>query len=103
MPIYEFEDSITGERWEKFCSWDERTKFLFDNPTVQPVVSAPKIVSGVGDTVKPDAGFKDLLNKVADQNPYSPLADTHGSKSIKDVKTRAAVEKARNKVGGAVG
>ncbi len=103
MPIYAFEDEITGGQWELMMTFSERACYLQLNPNVRAVITAPKIVSGVGDSIKADAGFNDMLKKVADQNPHSPLANNYGSKDTKSVKTRQAVDKARKNSGGAVG
>ena len=40
---------------------------------------------------------KRFYQKTAEAHPDSPLADRYGRKSIKDVKTKAVVDKHRNK------
>jgi hypothetical protein len=42
---------------------------------------------------KVPSGFNEVLSKVAEAHPTSPVADRHGKKSIKDVKTREIVKK----------
>lgn len=93
MPLYTFYDSETGEQFEQIMSWDASVALVEARPTIHRVVCAPRIVSGVGDSLKVESGFKDVLSKIAEQNPYSPMAEQHGSKSTQDVKKRQVVKK----------
>ena len=102
MPVYVFRRE-KDEFFELIMSYDERQMFLKNNPDLVPVVTAPRIISGRGDGAKPDAGFNEMMSKIADQNPQSPLAETYGSKDSKSVKTREVVNKAVKKSGGLVG
>jgi hypothetical protein len=43
-----------------------------------------------------------VMSRVAEQNPNTPIAEKYGSKTIKDVKIRDAVDKARKKAGGSL-
>lgn len=70
---------------------------------IVPYDKAPRLIAGRGDRVGKDSGFNELLGKIAEQNPHSPLADTHGAKDSTSVKVREAVHRAREKVGGAMG
>lgn len=98
MPIYEFRDKDTGETWEKFLSMSAREEYLAENPNIEQVISAPALISGIsGVTHKTDSGFNDLLNRIGNANPTSPLAQQHGDKGIKATKVREAVNKAKNK------
>lgn len=100
MPVYEFKDTSTGEQWEDFMTYQQMKDFLSSNPSVHQVIGAPAIISGVaGITHKTDGGFKDVLSKIAEKNPNTPLADQYGSKSVKETKTRAALEKHKKKMG----
>jgi hypothetical protein len=93
MPLYGFYDSESGETFERMMSWNASEDFLAAYPQISRVVSAPRLVSGVGDSLKVDDGFKDVLNKIAEQNPYSPMAEQHGSKTASDIKRREIVKK----------
>lgn len=94
MPIYELINSETQEQHEVFMSWDSLQKHLEENPELSQVPCAPAVISGIaGVTHKVDSGFNDVLQRVAAANPHSPLADTHGSKGIKESKTREIVKK----------
>jgi hypothetical protein len=98
MPIYEFRNKDTGEIWEEFLTMSGKDEYLVANPHAQLVIGAPAIISGIaGVTHKTDSGFNDLLNKIGNANPTSPLAQQYGDKSIKASKTRDAVNKAKNK------
>jgi hypothetical protein len=98
MPIYEFRDKETGKTWEEFLSMSAKDEYLTENTNVELVIGAPALISGIaGVTHKNDGGFKDLLNRIGNANPNSPLAQQYGDKGIKATKTREAVAKAKNK------
>jgi len=94
MPTYRFLDTESGEEFEAFLKLDERIPFLEDNPHIKQQITAPNLVSGVGDWQnKTDAGFKEVLSKVAERNPDTPMGQRYKSSSAKEVATRNAVEK----------
>ena len=95
MPTYEFKNTETGEEFETFMKISEREKFLKNNPHIRPIVSAPMLVTsvaGMGTHRVPD-GFKEVLSKVAEAHPTSKVAQKHGKKSIKQIKTEQIVKK----------
>ena len=99
MPTYKFRNNQTGEEWDEFfTSSNAKDELLKEYPHVQQVPTSFGIVSTTG-TIdgKTDAGWKEVLSKAAEAHPDSPLADRYGRKSIKDVKTKAVVDKHRNK------
>lgn len=101
MPTYEFIDTDNGEEFEVFMKWSEREEYLKQNPHIQPRMSAPAIVSGVSTSKqnRVPGGFKEVLSKVAEKYPSSPLADKHHTnRSIKEVKTREVVRKHVDKI-----
>jgi hypothetical protein len=98
MPLYEFRIKETDEVFEEFFTYDQKKAFLADNPDIEEIIGAPHLISGIaGITHKNDSGFNDLLNRIGNSNPHSPLAQQHGDKGIKASKIREAVNKARNK------
>jgi hypothetical protein len=98
MPIYEFRLKETGEVFEEFFNYQQKIDFLEANPDIEEIIGAPNFVSGIaGVTHKNDSGFNDLLNRIGNANPHSPLGQQHGDKGIKSTKIREAVNKARNK------
>jgi len=95
MPTYNFIDTVTNEEFELFMKISEREEFLKENPNIQPVVSAPMIVSsvtGMGSHRVPD-GFKEVLSKVAEKHPGSAIGERYGRKSIKEARTAEVVKK----------
>ena len=98
MPIYEFRVKETGETFDEFLTYNQKLEFLEKNPDLEEVIGAPRFISGIaGVTHKNDSGFNDLLNRIGNANPHSPLGRQHGDKDIKSTKIREAVNKARNK------
>ena len=76
MPTYTIRDKNEDEYYDTICSWSELQEFLKDNPHCEKVVTAPAIVSGVqGRSFKTDGGFNEVMSKIADSHPNSPLAD----------------------------
>ena len=99
MPTYLFRDKETDEVFECFMSYTERTELLEAHPELEPVVTAPALISGIsGITHKNDSGFNDMMSRIAAANPSSPLADKYGDKGVKASKTREAVNKAKAKM-----
>lgn len=98
MPNYTFEDTDTGERFDLTLSMSERSDFLNDNPNMKQLITTMNIVSGVsGLTHKNDDGWGEIMSRLGDANSNTPLGDRYGSKSIKSVKTRQAIDKWRSK------
>lgn len=98
MPIYQFRIKETDEVFEEMFTFEQKRVFLEENPEFEQIIGAPAIISGVsGVTHKTDGGFNDLLNRIGNANPYSPLAQQYGDKSVKATKIRDAVNKVKNK------
>lgn len=104
MPVYTFLDNETGEQYDMLIKIADKETYLNNNPHVQQVITAPNInKGGVGDRTKPPSGFKDVLSRVADNSPYSPLADDYGKKDAKSVAIRDSVKRVKKKVGSIMG
>lgn len=103
MPVYDLMNTQTGEEWEEKMSYEDMKELTADG-TVRIVYKKVNFVHSTGS----DGGgkvpdhFKEVMSRVAEQNPNTPVAEKYGSKSIKEVKTRDAVEKARKKAGGSL-
>ena len=98
MPNYDFVNNDTGEEETHFMSWKELDKFKEDNPHLTRKITAPAIVGGLGSGgVKPSGGLDEVFAKASEAHPNSPLADRYGKKSIKDIKTKAVVDKHRKR------
>ena len=82
MPTYTFEDKETGEVFDKLMKISEKEQYLKDNPNLKPVLTAPNFV---GDHIvkRMDGGMKETLQKIADKNPNTPLADRFSRRSTK--------------------
>jgi len=97
MPTYLFRDTKSGDVLERIMSISAREDFLKENPHLETIIQAPMLVSSVSTSNvksnKVPSGFNEVLSKVAEAHPTSPVADRHGKKSIKDVKTREIVKK----------
>jgi len=92
MPTYSFIDTNTGEEFDALMKISERDHFLKINPNIQPLLTAAAIVGGVSIKDKVPAGFKEVLAKVAESHKSSAVAQSHGKKSIKEVKTQRVVD-----------
>ena len=99
MPTYSFEDTKTGEQYDKFMSWKDREKYLEENPDIRAVMTSAALIGGTGDRTKAPAGFNEVLSKVYEANPHSALEETHGKKDSLSFKKREIVKKARKKLG----
>jgi len=99
MPLYTFRDKKTGEEWDDLMSISEMEKFT-KKRNIELVPTSVGIVSSVGQMdSKIDGGFKEVLNKVADAHPHSPLADRYRKRGAKEAKTKAALDKIKKKYG----
>ncbi len=98
--MYTFEDTNTGEQFDMLMKIADKEKYLQKNKNIKQVITAPNInMGGVGDRTKPDGGFKDVLSRVAEANPMSPMADDFGKKDAKSVAIRDSVKRVKKKVG----
>ena len=98
MPTYKFFDNNSKVCFEDFLSIDEKERLLKINPHIQQVPNGFAIVSTVGNLdSKTDGGFREVMSKIAEQNPHTPLAERYGSRSIRDVKVEQAVKKWKNR------
>lgn len=101
MPIYSIRNNKTGEIWEEMMSWSSLQEYLEANPEFESIITkAPGLVAATGDRTKVDGGFKELLGRIADQNPTSALADDYGRKDAKSVAVRDVVKKVKKRIGG---
>jgi len=93
MPTYDFVNTETGEEFETFMSMAAREQYLKDNPHIQQMLGATSTVSGVSITGKVPDGFKEVLSKVSENHKSSAVANAHGRKSMKEIKTKQLVDK----------
>lgn len=80
MPAYTFKDKTTGEIVDFVMKISELDQFKLDNPNLERCFTSDS-APAIGDPVrlglrKPDAGFKEVLQKIADRTP--------GGKGLRD-------------------
>ena len=92
MPTYDFLNTKTGKEFSEFMKKKKKETYLKHNSHIQQKVSSINIISGTGG-IKNDGGWKELQSKIAERNPGTPMADRHGKKSIKEIKTRQVLKK----------
>lgn len=96
MATYTFRNTKTGKIEEHVMSMMVYDEFKNNNPHLERYIDQAPIVSygGTGDNIsKTDNTFKEVMSKIADQNPRSPLAERFRKKTIKEIKTNQVLEK----------
>lgn len=93
MPTYRIRHKETGEMFEGFMSISEKEEFMKENPEFEQVFDTVNIVGGVEGQRKIDDGFKEVLQKAAQANPNSPLAEKLGGRTIKEMKIQQVKRK----------
>ena len=96
MPFYTFENKTTGEVYTESMPMAERESYLKNNPNIRQLVTLPNHVGMVGG-IKNDGGWNEVMSRIGEHHKGTEMGDRFGSKSIKEVKTRNAVEKWRRK------
>lgn len=98
MPIYEFQNTETGETFDKLLKIAEKDEWLKDNPDIKQIFTVvPGIVSGAGHKGSienvDNHGFKEVLQKIGEGHPMGSVADEHVRKTAKEVSTRDVIKK----------
>ena len=105
MPTYEFLNKKTKKIEEHVMSINAYDDFKKQNPHLERYYeSAPQFnYSGTGDLSgkKTDNTWKEVMHKIAEQNPRSPLAEKVLRKDTKRIKTDQIIEKHKKKVAAA--
>ena len=98
MPIYTFENKKTGKVYDDMMTISEMESFLKKNKHIKQKITTINIVSGVqGRSFKSDGGWKDNLSRIAEAHPNSALAQQHGRKTTKQIKTEQVMAKHRKR------
>ena len=101
MPTYNFRNKKTGDIIEEFMSISARDEFLEKNKDLETYIAEPPMFSYSGTKDfsggKTDNTFKEVMQKIAEKHPASPLASKVLKKSTKEIKTRQVLEKHRKK------
>jgi hypothetical protein len=97
MPIYEFLNTKTKAIEEHTMSVTAYDSFKAENPHLERYYSEAPLFSysGIGDMAgkKTDNTWKEVMHKIAEQNPISPLADKVLKKKTKQIKTEQVLKK----------
>lgn len=97
MPTYKFINHETQELFEDFLSINEKDRLLSLNEHIEQVPNGFSIVSSVGSIdSKSDQGFREVMSRIAEGNPNTPLAERYGRRSAREVKVAEAVKKWKN-------
>ena len=92
--IYQFKNEKSGEVFELSLSYEEKVKYLEDNPDVRSYFGKmPGFISGTGLEGKNDAGWNENLSRIAEAHPQSALAEKVGGRSIKEAKKADILKK----------
>jgi|TARA_R110000851_G_scaffold230898_10_gene383758 hypothetical protein len=75
MPLYDFENRETEERFEKLMSYKAMGEYLIQNPHIRQIVGSPRIVSGVGTNIKVDDGFREAIARVKETHRVNNIPD----------------------------
>jgi len=92
MPMYDFEDTETGNRFSLQLTMANREMYLKENPHIRQIMGAPSMVRGSGG-IKNDEGWKENIARIAEAHPNSALAEKQGGRSTKAVKTAEIAKK----------
>ena len=94
MPIYTFYNSKTKKTYDEMMTISEMEDYLNNNKHIKQKIHTVNIVGGIsGVSYKNDQGFKEVLSKVAEAHPTSPLGREHRRRGVKEVKTEQVIKK----------
>ena len=101
MPTYRFYNSKTKKEYTDLMSISEMEEFIKKKhikllpPTQLNIVSTTGTIDG-----KADSGWKEVMSKISEAHPKSPLADRYGKRSVKDTQIEGVIKKHRAKKAG---
>ena len=99
MPTYRFYNSKTGLVYEEYMMISEMEKLVKKKHIELLPPTQMNIVSSVGSVDShTDSGFKEVLSKVSEAHPNSPLASRYGKRSIKDTQIERVRKKHRTRI-----
>jgi hypothetical protein len=101
MPKYAWEDPKTGEQWETDMKYEEMLQYKEDNPHLHQIfainfVSSQYVSSG---GLKNDDGWNEMMSRIGEAHPDSDIGDKYRKKTIKEIKTKEAIDKNRKRLG----
>ena len=99
MPTYRFYNRKTGLVYEEYMMISEMEKLVKKKHIELLPPTQMNIVSSVGSVdSKTDSGFKEVLSKVSEAHPNSPLASRYGKRSVKDTQIERVRKKHRTRI-----
>ena len=99
MPTYRFYNRKTGLVYEEYLMISEMEKLVKKKQIELLPPTQMNIVSSVGSVdSKTDSGFKEVLSKVSEAHPNSPLASRYGKRSVKDTQIERVRKKHRTRI-----
>ena len=99
MPTYRFYNKNTKTEFEEYMSIADMEKFTKKKHITLMPPTQMNIVSSVGSVDShTDSGFKEVLSKVSEAHPNSPLAERYGKKSVKDTQIERVRKKHRTRM-----
>ena len=99
MPTYRFYNRKTGLVYEEYMMMSEMEKLIKKKHIELLPPTQMNIVSSVGSVdSKTDSGFKEVLSKVSEAHPNSPLASRYGKRSVKDTQIERVRKKHRTRI-----
>ena len=99
MPTYRFYNRKTGLVYEEYMMISEMEKLVKKKHIELLPPTQMNIVSSVGAVdSKTDSGFKEVLSKVSEAHPNSPLASRYGKRSVKDTQIERVRKKHRTRI-----
>ena len=99
MPTYRFYNSKTKTEFEDYMTISDMEKFTKRKhikllpPTQMNIVSSVGSIDG-----KTDSGWKEVMSKVSEAHPSSPLAERYGKKTVRQTQVQAARKKRINRI-----
>ena len=99
MPTYRFYNRKTGLVYEEYMMMSKMEKLVKKKHIELLPPTQMNIVSSVGSVdSKTDSGFKEVLSKVSEAHPNSPLASRYGKRSVKDTQIERVRKKHRTRM-----
>jgi hypothetical protein len=100
MPKYGWYDPETDKEFETDMKYEDMLQFKKDNPELEQRFNLNFVSSQYTTTGgKMDDGWKEMLGRIADENPGSDMAEHGTRRTAKQVKTADAIAKNRKRLG----
>ena len=99
MPTYRFYNKNTKTEFEEYMSIADMEKFTKKKHITLMPPTQMNIVSSTGSVdSKTDSGWKEVMSKVSEAHPSSPLAERYGKKTVRQTQVQAARKKRINRI-----